>query len=432
VIGLFSSCGTYYQRTKSTEQAIVAGDYSQAKKEVANSRYLSRKRNNLLYAIEMGKVCHLKGEFKESNKFFEYADYKMQLFKSVGDHALGVLVNQALQSYQIESHERIMVHYYKALNYMQLGDVEEALVEARKLNLVQKSMSVSAKGKTKKYHQDPFGLLLMGMLYEADNDYNNAFIAYRNAKEVYESDQTGLFSNNAPSHLESDIARSAKLSGISYESEIEPNLNLTTNGELILFWENGLSPIKEEKNIFFSLAQNKDGFFFESDGLIIPTDYDFAKNDPDFKVEDLGLIRLARSYYVNRYPQTLSMDLFVNDEAVKMEMGADISALAFQVERDNYVKELAADLLRLTLKKISEKALSEESEVAGALMNVGNFASEKADTRNWQSLPSQIQFARIPLKEGLNKITIRTSTAELIEMEVMGTGRLLFRNVVTY
>ena len=426
------SCGTYYQKTLATEQALVVGNYHEAKEAVEGSKFLKRKRNSLLYALEMGKVLHLKGDFQESNKYFEYADYKMQEFASIGDYTVGALVNQSMQSYRAEEHEKIMVHYYKSLNYMQLGDIEEALVEARKINLLQQALNLSAKSKESKYRQDPFGLILMGMLYEADQDYNNAFIAYRNAKEVYESDETGLFGNSKPSHLEQDILRTARYAGVNYTSNLELDENYAENGELVLFWENGLSPVKNEKDLFFSLDQDKDGFFFAADGLIIPANYNFSANDPDFKPSSIGLIRVARSYYVNRQPMTMGVNVSVNGEQQHLEMGQDIAALAFQQERENYLKALGADLLRMTLKKISEAALKEADETAGAILNIANFASEKADTRNWQSLPSQIQFARIPLKPGLNTVKVETSLGETIELEVYGTGRVLFRNVVTY
>ncbi len=429
---LLFSCGTYYQKTLATEQALVVGNYHGAKEAVEGSKFLKRKRNSLLYALEMGKVLHLKGDFKESNKYLEYADYKMQEFNSIGDHAVGALVNQSMQTYRAEEHEKIMVHYYKALNYMQMGDVEEALVEARKINLAQQALNIAAKSKDHLYRQDPFGLMLMGMLYEADHDYNNAFIAYRNAKEVYDADQSGLFHLNKPSHLEQDIVRTAQYAGITYSSALQIEENYAEHGELILFWENGLSPVKNEKDMFFSLDQNNDGFFFASDGLMIPIDYNFAASDPDFDPGSVGLIRLARSYYVNRMPMTMGVNVEVNGQQQKLEMAQDISALAFQQEKENYLKDLGADLLRLTLKKISEAALKEADETAGTLLNIANFATEKADTRNWQSLPSQIQFARIPLKEGLNKVKVETSLGETIELEVFGTGRVLFRNVVTY
>jgi hypothetical protein len=133
------------------------------------------------------------------------------------------------------------VHYYKALNYLQLGNVEEAIVEARRLDLVSAQNLADANNKEKKYGLDPFGLIIMGLLYEVDNDYNNAFIAYRNAREVYLNDETGLFKGKMPSHLEEDISRMAAYSGIAYENAVP--FDDKTNGEAIIFWGKRFSAV---------------------------------------------------------------------------------------------------------------------------------------------------------------------------------------------
>jgi hypothetical protein len=58
-------------------------------------------------------------------------------------------------------------------------------------------------------------------------------------------------------------------------------------------------------------------------------------------------------------------------------------------------------------------------EVAGLLMNLVNNATEKADTRNWQSVPAYISYVRIPLKEGINNITVQGNT-----FTITGNGSL--------
>lgn len=109
-----------------------------------------------------------------------------------------------------------------------------------------------------------------------------------------------------------------------------------------------------------------------------------------------------------------------------------MTGIAFQIERDNYLKELGKNLLRLTLKKISEMAVAEKNEYAGLALGIANVATEKADTRNWQSLPSQISYLRIPLEKGTNTIDITTNTGEKFSFVIEGRGGTIFRNVVTY
>ena len=65
-------------------------------------------------------------------------------------------------------------------------------------------------------------------------------------------------------------------------------------------------------------------------------------------------------------------------------------------------------------------------------MGIANVATEKADTRNWQSLPSTISYARIPLQEGRNTISFKASNGETKDFVLEGSGRMYFRNIVTY
>jgi uncharacterized protein len=427
-----TGCATYYDKTRDTERALVGGNYDEAKQNILDSKFLNRKRNLLLFNLEMGKVCHLRGEFEESNHYFNEADRLMEEYRNAAEIAVGLTVNPAMQPYQAELHERIMIHYYKALNYLRLGNMEEAIVEVRRLDLKEEAMNVAAKGKENRYSQDPFGLMLMGMIYEADGDYNNAFIAYRNAKLAYEADATGLYAGKEPSTLEQDIIRCAKFSGIGYESEVRYDANYAPNGELILFYESGLSPVKAEKNYFFSLNENEAGFFFQSGSIIVPTDFDFSAGNPDFDPSDIGIIRLAFPYYVNRTFNTGSTLVSFNGKSGYMENGQDITALAFQIEKDNFIKNLAKDLVRLALKKIAELALTKQNEYAGAALGITNAVTEKADTRNWQTLPGKIEFLRIPLAAGENKIEVTGPDGTVHTLIAEGNGEMVFRNICAY
>jgi len=77
------------------------------------------------------------------------------------------------------------------------------------------------------------------------------------------------------------------------------------------------------------------------------------------------------------------------------------------------VREMATAIMRLATKKALEALADEQDEGLGTLINIVNTITEKADTRNWQTLPYSISYARIPLHEGLNEITLKTSSPQL-------------------
>jgi len=382
----------------------------------------------------MGKVCHLNQEYELSNFHFERADEMMKNFLGISDYAISVAVNPAMQNYQPEEHEKILIHYYKALNYLHLKQYESAEVEARKLNLKQEALNIQTKGKDKKYNQDPFGHIMMGLIYETNKDYNNAFIAYRNAYNIYESNLVFKM-EEMPLFLPNTVNKMAKYSGIGYHVPTTQADYSDDEGELIVFWENGHSPIKQEKNMIFSLNQNsQNGTFFFTDSyqsMIIPIQYDFKSKDGNFKASDIGTIRIAHSYYIPRVNLIHNAEIYVNNVKNKFSMASDINKIAFQLEKDNYIQDLGQRLTRATLKKIAEVKAMKENEYLGIALAITNFAIEKSDTRNWQSLPAQIHMTRIPLKKGENTVEIKFDNGKTEKFTVIGNGTKKFRTVVS-
>ncbi len=143
---LMVSCKTYFEKSMETHSAISNYDYQSALKGVVGNKFLKKKRNKLLYHLELGRLTHLNGDYTQSNKHFNFADDLMESYQnSLGDFAISVLANSNAKKYRAEPFEKILIHYYKALNYSYLNLTEDALVEARRMNL--KQMQLSEKGK---------------------------------------------------------------------------------------------------------------------------------------------------------------------------------------------------------------------------------------------------------------------------------------------
>ena len=68
---------------------------------------------------------------------------------------------------------------------------------------------------------------------------------------------------------------------------------------------------------------------------------------------------------------------------------------------------MGVSLLRLGLKKAAEIKLAQENVALGAAATITNAITEKADTRNWQTLPHSVYYQRATLDAGDNVIGIR-------------------------
>ena len=89
--------------------------------------------------------------------------------------------------------------------------------------------------------------------------------------------------------------------------------------------------------------------------------------------------------------------------------------------------------IKLKNKKKKEKKERAQREALALGLQIFNFATEKADTRNWQSLPHTIYYTRVPLQKGVNIISLQLNgySSKSIQLTVNGNGSLQFQNICT-
>ena len=116
-----------------------------------------------------------------------------------------------------------------------------------------------------------------------------------------------------------------------------------------------------------------------------------------------------------------------NNQKYGLELAEDINAIAFKTLEERMLQEFAQGLLRVAIKKSIERAIrgdqssgSEKSDQEkrndefrdglSFLVGIVNTVTEKADTRNWQTLPHDIFYTRVPLDTGLNEVILQVSS----------------------
>ena len=207
---IFTSCSTYNMQVNDYYGHLRNGNYDKAAKALDNNKLLKKNRNYLLYLLERGKMSHLLHQWDSSNVYFNEADNIMEQSRknSAKDIIVGTLMNPMMETYQAEDFEKYLVHYYKSLNYLQLGRPDEALVEARRISL--RNYTQEEKAGKNKYESDAFSFMLQGMIYEKNQDINNAFIAYRNAVDVYLAHDGDYYGTRIPEQLKKDLEEGRK------------------------------------------------------------------------------------------------------------------------------------------------------------------------------------------------------------------------------
>ena len=438
---IVSSCATWYQRTAAFQDAVSKGEFEQAEKLLQKDKKQARDKNKILYYLNQGYVEFMLGHYEKSNQAFEIAEQLTEdQQRNLLTEAAVLISNPEIRPYRPEDFEVIMINFYKALNYLQLNNMEDALVEVRKINIRLQQLNDKYPDHKNRYQRDAFAQLLMGLIYDAAGDYNNAFIAYRNAYNTYQTDYLKNFGLAAPEQLKKDLLRTAYQSGLTqelagYEKEFQQKYTpapLPANGQLVFFWLNGFGPVKAEWGITFTKIDKGDGvivFHNEELGLTFPFFWGngYSENDRN-SLANIDVVRVVFPKYVER-PRPFTQGVISYDgKNYTLQMAEDINQIAFKTLHDHMLRELSNSLLRVGINQGLKYAASKQNEWLGLAVSLTNAITEKADTRNWQTLPYSISYARVPLQASENNIELKFSgnhpgTQDLQKLTIPANGK---------
>jgi uncharacterized protein len=418
---LLTSCATYYQQNLKFQTCVGNGELSKAG-DILEKDKSKKGKNRVLYLFNKGWLGWMTNANTESNIAFEEADKVIEDYqKNYGLEALALVTNPMVKPYKPEDFEVVMVNYFKALNYLNLGQYREALVEVRRINEKLNQLNDKYPDHKNRYQDDAFAHIVMGLIYDANREYNDAFIAYRNALNVYEKSYQQNFDVQVPEQLKWDLMRAAYRTGFNEELRFyEQKFNLkyvnkpNDGGELVFFWHNGFGPVKSEWSINFAKTSNSNGFVTfanEENGMSFPIFIGDRSEDEKSGFSSLSMLRIAFPKYLERKPVFNTAEITANGIQYPLQYAQNINGIAFKTLKDRMWREMANAVVRLASKKALEAIADKKNENLGTAVSIFNALTEKADTRNWQTLPYAVSYARVALPSGENSVVFSASSA---------------------
>ncbi|MBT11466.1 MAG: hypothetical protein CMI02_05460 [Oceanospirillaceae bacterium] len=269
--------------------------------------------DRLLYHLELGMVRHLQGQYAESNRLLEKAERIAEDLETrrVGDELSVLMTNPRMGPYPGAEFERVLINYYKSLNYLELAEqattrnerldnLEAARVEARRIiiklndinsrkgNYQQKKdedertfskimdvfdllLGNFVKSDDWEYRDDALAHYLAGVSFEMNGEYDDARISYQKAAEAYEGGFSKQYFLDPAINRQAwfDVIRMMRKAG-GYEREwpalaeekltAEQRDALTQwnddKAQLIVLEDKGLAPQRKEMNLQLSVNPN--------------------------------------------------------------------------------------------------------------------------------------------------------------------------------
>lgn len=396
---LLAGCaGNYVARTAGVRSDYEREDYAGALKQLQQLREQEKKsskhQDRLLLLMDEGMVLHAAGQWAQSIKVLAEADRVANELDitSLSEEARTLVTNERERAYRGEDFERLMIPVLQALNYAQLGQDEDALVEVRRVNERLQKMVDEEK---KPYQQLAIARYLGGVLYEDQGNWDSAYIDYAQALE--------LEPDLGP--LAEPVLRLAKRTGRdeAYEELLErfpelPHAPLGPDeGQVVVVVETGRSPEKQ------SAERNSDDTSGEGQLIAVPV-------------------------FVDRGQPPRAQVSVVDPAGTQPGVAAQDAVTVTSISR--VAKQHLEDRVgRLLLKQVAGVAVkaglagaagaaTKSKEVAALSFLVLN-AMNAPDLRSWLSLPAEFQLARFRLPAGKQTLEVSVGgRTKRIEVDV--------------
>ncbi|WP_447972322.1 COG3014 family protein [Nitrospira sp. Kam-Ns4a] len=458
-----AACTPATSRYTLVEASLRARNPAQADLVIEQAKDEYRAQDRVLYLLDRGMTLHLAGRYAQSNQFLQEADEAIEALytRRLRTETKAFLVNDTELPFEGASHEQVLINVVKALNYALLGNLTDALVEAR---LIDQRLNRLADRTTDRgaYREDPFARYLTGLLYEAARDLNNAFIAYRKAYDAYQAARSWL-RVPVPPGLEADLLRITDALHLQEEhagyrtqfptASWQPYAETERLAQLVVISYNGRAPYKQDQFIDLPIS-------FEALKLVLLTKGILGASNQSSqdrramesvlyglngRVVRVALPRLVRQPTDVAYDE-ISLAGSRGTYTAKTDLVHDLGAAAEKTLSDQYaqitLKAVARAAVKFTLAEgVSYGAQAAAGRDAGPLVGlVVNMvaktlavASEEADKRSWRTLPDQIQIARVWVPPGVYQVRVhpvgrRSGVGEpdLVEELTLEPGRTAF------
>lgn len=434
-----ASTQTFKQQFRSIDQSVLAGNFDGAIAQLESSKkQFYKKKDRVIYYLDLGMLYHYQGDFAKSNKFLTKADEAIEraYTKSISKMATSLLLNDNAIDYSGEDYEDVYLNLFKALNYLNMNQFDNAFVEIRrvneKLNLLEdkhKKIAEEFNGSSdavkkmevakNQFHNSSLARYFGILLNRKNGSFEDARIDLQKLNESWDS-QSQFYYFPKP-NLENYLVRTnnVKVNFVSFvgrnSEKFAKNLTIhTLKNNIAIYTSNGRN--RKELDLIY---------------------WDGIKEGLTFK--------FSLPYLMKNESNVSRVEVLVNGQRIKnLEMIEDLGEVAVQTfkikEPMIYLRTITRTILKSIAAELANQKLDKETgggfmgyltrAASGSLLGL----TENADLRSSRYFPSKAFVGEIELPEGQHKIELNyySRSGSLIYSDNLGIKNIQKSNLNLY
>lgn len=393
---------------KAVNQTQAAGQFAQAAEKLdSDKKKFYRAKDAALFYLDKAALLQYAGQYAASDRQFALAQDEINRLyaKSISGAAGTLLINDLTAPYYVPPYEQALTFFFRGMNFLQQNDLQGALVEARKAVFYLDYLRGS---KNKGYTDDAFVQYFASLVFESGGRLSDARIARTNALAAYQKNGWNKPSFPVP-------ARAGQM------------------GEVLIFHYNGLVPLRKSQTF-------QVGWDWLLAWSAAPTEGESISPE----VENALRAGLSGRSVTVAYPVLEEQPYRVAGSLVAVDGMAAGKTQLVQDTSDIIKKWLQEQLpgiwFRLATRAVVKQVLATQArhaaaqaaddetmgELAGMVVDIFGALTEKADTRQWFTLPAQVRLSRLFLPAGTHQIRLllQDGNGNIIGEHDFGTVRV--------
>lgn len=421
---ILTSCAsiqTQISHYEDIDREFTNRNYKRAISEIVEAKKEGKyeEKDKVLYYLDIGIALHNAKEYEKSNKFLSIAEQAIEenFTKSISKLATSMILNDNVLDYPGEDYEDIFINILMSLNYIHLNNLEDAMVEVRRIDVKLSKLQDKYRGMANKLSKtkenvkfkvgqtnlrySALGSYLSMLSYLHFGKYDDARIDRERVEkstpakmrgfldEVFETPARG----KVPLYPICFIGKSPVKNPLELSLDLNPDLNL---GRITI-------PGEEKPTLFFRYEGEEDLHF----KFAVPT-----ITDRDSRIERIRILVNGK----------------FKGEMHYLEDFGNVARMTFEVKKPIiYLRAGLRTFLKAMLDKKATEEIdkkTEDKKILGAILkifvDVATDITESADLRCWRTMPGHSYVGKIELSPGTYNITFEylNSRGKVIDREL--------------